>query len=427
MIKVLIITYYWPPAGGPGVQRWLKFVKYLRNFEIEPVVYVPENPSYPMLDESLASDIPDGIRIIKKRIFEPYSLAGIFSKKNAETISSGIIAGEEKQSIFQKVMLYVRGNFFIPDARKFWIKPSTSYLKQEIENENYKAIITTGPPHSVHLIGLNLKESTHVKWIADFRDPWTQIGYHRKLKLTENSKRKHGELERKVLNTADHIITTSFTTRKEFISKTSRPVSVITNGFDVEINKDDPLNTKFEIAHIGSLLSERNPQNLWKVLGELVQENLDFRENFCLRLAGKVSKDIEESIREYGLQQFLKFEGYVKHSEAIGIQRNTALLLLIEIDSEETRGIIPGKLFEYLAAKRPLLAIGPLNWDAEKIISETSAGKVFQYHEADEIKSYILEEFRKYRKNKPVINSEGIMKYHRKSLTEKLANLIKQV
>lgn len=427
MIKVLIITYYWPPAGGPGVQRWLKFVKYLRDFEIEPVVYVPENPSYPMLDESLESDIPEGIRIIKKRIFEPYSFAGIFSKKNTETISSGIIAGEEKQSLLQKAMLYVRGNFFIPDARKFWIKPSTRFLKEEIKKENYKAIITTGPPHSVHLIGLNLKESTNVKWIADFRDPWTQIGYHRKLKLTENSKRKHEELERKVLNTADHIITTSFTTRKEFISKTSRPVSVITNGFDVDTNKEALDNQKFEIAHVGSLLSERNPQNLWKVLGELVEENSDFRNNFCLRLAGKVSKDIEESIRKYGLQQYLKTEGYVNHSKAIEIQRNAVLLLLIEIDSEETRGIIPGKLFEYLAAKRSILAIGPSKWDAGKIITETSAGEVFEYHEAEGIKSYILEEFRKYRQNQPLKNSRDIGEYHRKSLTGKLANLIKQV
>ena len=134
MKKVLIITYYWPPAGGPGVQRWLKFVKYLRSFEVEPVVYVPENPSYPIIDKTFGKEIPDGIRVIKKKIFEPYSIAGIFSKKDTETISSGIIQKEEKQSALQKAMLYIRGNFFIPDARKYWIKPSVNFLKEEIQN-----------------------------------------------------------------------------------------------------------------------------------------------------------------------------------------------------------------------------------------------------------------------------------------------------
>lgn len=180
MKKVLIIAYYWPPAGGPGVQRWLKFVKYLRDFNVEPVLYIPENPSYPIRDEDLVQEVPDDIQILKKPIFEPYSLAGIFGRRETQTISSGIIEDSRKQSLLQKILLFIRGNFFIPDARKFWVRPSVKFLKQELEKRAFDTIITTGPPHSLHLIGLELKKDTGIRWIADFRDPWTQIGYHEK-------------------------------------------------------------------------------------------------------------------------------------------------------------------------------------------------------------------------------------------------------
>ncbi|SDS32272.1 glycosyltransferase family 4 protein [Christiangramia echinicola] len=427
MKKVLIITYYWPPAGGPGVQRWLKFVKYLRGFEVEPVVYVPENPSYPIIDETFVKEIPEGIRIIKKKIFEPYAIAGIFSKKDTETISSGIIQKEEKQSSLQKAMLYIRGNFFIPDARKFWIKPSVKFLKDEIERGAYDAIITTGPPHSLHLIGLQLKEDLNIKWIADFRDPWTQIGYHDKLKLSEGSRRKHEELEKRVLNSADHIITTSFTTQEEFYAKTSKPITVITNGYDSEIEYKNSFNSKFKIAHIGSLLSGRNPETLWKALQQLKQEHEDFDKLFELELAGKVSEEVLRSIKNYGLEENLNNKGYISHSKALQMQRDASVLLLIEIDSQETRGIIPGKLFEYLASGRPILAIGPDKWDAEKIISKTEAGKVYSYQDITEIKTYILSLFQKYMNKEDMVFSHDLDQYHRKSLTGKLANLIKQV
>jgi len=427
MKKVLIITYYWPPAGGPGVQRWLKFVKYLRSFDIEPVVYVPENPSYPITDKSFEKEVPKGVRIIKKKIFEPYAIAGIFSKKDTETISSGIIQKEENQSKLQKAMLYIRGNYFIPDARKFWIKPSVEFLKEEVKNGGYHAIITTGPPHSLHLIGLKLKGILNIKWIADFRDPWTQIGYHEKLKLNQSSRRKHEQLEKQVLNSADHIITTSFTTRTEFLSKTSKPVSVITNGFDTDINQTESKKTKFEIAHIGSLLSGRNPESLWKSLWELTENNSDFRSKFRLELAGKISEEVLDSIKRYGLYKYLNNEGYVSHSRAIEMQREASVLLLVEIDSEETRGIIPGKLFEYMASKRPILAIGPEKWDAEKIISETEAGSFFSYPDASGIKDHIEGLFQKFMNNAEMSKSHSIEKYHRMSLTEILANLIKQV
>jgi hypothetical protein len=277
MKKVLIITYYWPPAGGPGVQRWLKFVKYLPDFGVEPVVYAPLNPHYPLQDASLEQEVPNGMEVIKHKILEPYSVSKLLSQKQTTTISSGIIAEEEKQSLLQKMMLFIRGNLFIPDARVLWVKPSVKFLKDYLQKNKIDTIITTGPPHSLHLIGLELQKQLQVKWIADFRDPWTNIGYHKKLKLTGRAAKKHEKLELEVLKTADQIVTTSFTTAEEFRQKTTRPVTVITNGYDNTTKNSVEPDASFTIAHIGSLLSGRNPLNLWKVLGELVVENENFK------------------------------------------------------------------------------------------------------------------------------------------------------
>lgn len=426
MKKVLIICYYWPPAGGPGVQRWLKFVKYLREFDIEPVVYVPENAHYPLIDKSSESEIPKGIKVIKKNIFEPYAFASLLSGSQTKTISTGIIEDEAKQGFLQKLMLYIRGNFFIPDARKFWIKPSVKFLSDFLKEENIDTVITTGPPHSVHLIGFKLKEKFNINWLADFRDPWTNIGYHSKLKLTEKSKSKHLELERKVLEAADEIIVTSYTTREEFSKKTSKPVHLITNGFDDEKIGEVQPSEDFLISHVGSLLSGRNPENLWQSLGDLVKENKDFRDHLKLEITGAISSQVKHSILAAGLEPFVSFNDYVSHNEALKIQRRSRVLLLLEIDSEETRGIIPGKLFEYLVAKRPILAVGPKDWDAARIISETSAGKSFEYHQQPEIKSYILELFNLFKNNAGTLASGDINEYHRRSLTEKLAKIIQK-
>lgn len=425
MKKVLIVTYYWPPAGGPGVQRWLKFVKYLKEFGIEPIVFIPKDPDYPMLDESFLMEVPKDITILKGRIFEPYFLAKIFSKKGATKISSGIIADEEKQSILQKLMLYIRGNFFIPDARKFWVKPSVSYLSKYLSENNIDAVITTGPPHSVHLIGLKLKQKYDIKWFADFRDPWTQIGYHEKLKLSERSRKKHLKFENVVLNTADRIIVTSYTTKNEFSKITKKPISIITNGYDGKLNDTlKALDEHFTISHIGSLLSGRNPINLWKVLEELIMEDTDFAKNFKLKLIGTVSEEVINSIKNFKLDDNLEILGYVPHKEAINIQKRASVLLLIEIDSIDTRGIIPGKLFEYMMAKRPILAIGPEQWDVIRLLENTNAGQFFNYKEGKKLKEYILKLYQLYNQNKLTSHSYNIEQYSRRSLTAKLVELL---
>lgn len=418
--KILIITYYWPPAGGPGVQRWLKFVKYLPDFGYQPHVYIPDNPTYPILDEKLLEEVSDKAIIIKNRIKEPYRWASFLSKKNTKKISSGIIPSKKKQSLIEKVMLWIRGNFFIPDARILWVKPSVAFLKEYIEKHQIETIITTGPPHSLHLIGLQLKKHTNIKWIADFRDPWTTIGYHKELMLNENSEKKHKELEKNVLNSADKIIVTSPTTKNEFAKLTSKPIEVITNGYDVEKVTKTKLDEKFSIAHIGSFLSDRNPRILWKALKELVKENQEFAGDFQLKLIGKVSQDILETIAEFKLSKFVNNFGYVSHDEAVVHQRTSQVLLLIEIDSEETRCIIPGKLFEYMVSDRPIFAIGPKASDFEAILKETNTGHFFTYDEKAKVKETILAHYQLYKQNNLKVYPVGLQYYTRKSLTEKL-------
>jgi hypothetical protein len=424
--KLLIITYYFPPAGGPGVQRWLKFVKYLPEFGVQPIVYVPENPTYPIMDEALVSEISDQVVVLKNKIVEPYQLAAIFSKNKTKKISSGIFPQKKKQTFLDKTFLWVRGNLFIPDARVLWVKPSVSYLEKYIRENNIDTIVTSGPPHSLHLIGLALKEKLNVKWFADFRDPWTTIGYHKALRLSSYASKKHKRLEHKVLNTADTIIVTSKTTKTEFQAITPKPIAVITNGYDLENVEKQTLDTKFSLAHIGSFLSDRNPPFLWECLVELLQEIPDFKSHLEIKLIGAVSQEVLEAISEFKLNNYLNLLGYVSHHEAIAHQKKSQVLLLIEINSEDTKSIIPGKLFEYMVSNRPILALGPQGSDFAAIIKETNTGVFFDYSEKAKLKSVILDFYNQFLEGKLQANGVGLQQYSRKNLTKQLAQLIKE-
>lgn len=425
-LRALIVTYYWPPAGGPGVQRWLNFVKYFSEYGIEPVVYIPENPHYPLLDKSFLADVPKEIEIIQGPIKEPYRIAGILSKKKTKKISSGIIPATNPSPL-EKLMLFIRGNFFIPDARIGWVKPSVTLLQEYIKANPVDVIITTGPPHSLHLIAMQLKAITSLPWVADFRDPWTTIHYHKSLRLSKSSEEKHKKLEQEVLQTADHIVVTSPSTLSEFKQKTKKPISVITNGYDIKQEIQPVVDESFSIAHIGSLLSERNPQILWDVLSELSIEAKGFFDDLTITLAGAVSDDVVQSIVSAGLQENLDYVGYVSHDRALQMQHNARVLLLVEIDTPETRAIIPGKLFEYLRAKRPILALGPEGSDIAEIIGETKSGAYFNYTEKELLKNHLIRLYNAFKNDDLEVASEGIEKYARRSLTESMARLLKNV
>jgi Glycosyltransferase Family 4 len=423
-LKALIITYYFPPAGGPGVQRWLKFVKYLPDFGIQPIVYIPENPTYPIIDEGLVVEISEKAIILKHKIWEPYMLASFLSKNKTKKISSGIIPNQKKQSFLDKVFLWIRGNLFVPDARVFWVKPSVKFLEKYIVENNIDTIITSGPPHSLHLIGLKLKQKYNLKWFADFRDPWTTIGYHKSLRLSGYASKKHKALEYKVLNTADAIIVTSKTTKTEFQAITSKPISVITNGYDSENVGQQTLDSQFSLAHIGSFLSERNPRILWESLVELIAEIPDFKMHLEIKLIGAVSQEVLGTINQFGLKPYLNNLGYVSHNEAIAHQKKSQVLLLIEIDSPDTKSIIPGKLFEYMVSNRPIIAIGPKESDFAEIITTTNTGVFFDYTEKTKLKSVILDFYNQFLIGKLQANGVGLQQYSRKNLTKELAQLI---
>ncbi len=425
--KILIITYYWPPAGGPGVQRWLKFVKYLPDFGIQPVVYIPENPTYPIVDQNLVKQVSDKAIILKHKIFEPYQLASFLSKNKTQKISSGIIPNQKKQSFLDKTFLWIRGNLFIPDARVFWVKPSVAYLEKYIVDNNIDTIVTSGPPHSLHLIGLELKQKLNLKWFADFRDPWTTIGYHKSLRLSSFAAKKHKALEQQVLNTADTIIVTSKTTKTEFQVITNKPIAVITNGYDTEEVEKQTLDSKFSLAHIGSFLSERNPLILWESLVELLHEIPDFKLHLEIKLIGAVSQEVLETISQFRLNPYLNNLGYVSHAEAIAHQRKSQVLLLIEINSEDTKSIIPGKLFEYMVSNRPIIGIGPKGSDFAEIITTTNTGVFLDYSEKMKLKSVILDFYNQFLVGKLQSNGVGLQNYSRKNLTRELVELLNKI
>lgn len=423
-MKVLVITYYWTPAGGSGVQRWLKFVKYLRDFGVEPVVFTVKNPEYPITDASLEKDVPENLEVIKNPIFEPNDILSIFKKKETKT-SAGFL--NPNPSFLGKILQYIRANYFIPDARKFWIQSSVKMLKKYLSENTIDAIITTGPPHSVHLIGLALKKQCNVKWIADFRDPWTDIDYFHQLPLTEKSKRKHQELEQEVLKTADEVLVVGKTMKTNY-EKFSNNIHVITNGYDTENTPEEKvaLDDTFSITHIGLMNADRNPKILWKVLAEIALENKEFANDLQLKLIGKVAKEVEVELDKYQLKNIERI-GYIPHKEVKKYQRTSQLLLLAVNKVPSAKMIITGKIFEYLQAKRPILAIGPTDGDLAEILHKTNSGQVVDFDDKKTLKSVIITLYKGYKNQNLVVKSSNIQQFHRKNLSEQLANYIKNL
>ncbi|WP_146941584.1 glycosyltransferase family 4 protein [Chryseobacterium hagamense] len=429
--KILIITYYWPPAGGPGVQRWLKFAKYLPENGWTPVIYTPENPSYPLLDESLLKDIPDGLEIIKTKIWEPYQLAEKLNKSNKKFKAGQFDVGNN-QSWKSRLSIWVRGNFFIPDARVFWVKPSVKFLEQYLKENKIDAVVTSGPPHSLHLIGLALKERfPDLKWIADFRDPWTEISYYKHLKLTKNSDRKHRQLESEVFRNADITLATSYTDAENF-RKNGAHALCITNGFDEsdagsQISKstaDDHQQRKFTLSYIGVLEQLRNPENLWKALDELVKTNRDFAESFTLKFAGRIDDKILNSIEQSALKNHITNLGYLSHDKAINEMQVSDILLITNFPNVSSKGIIPGKIFEYLATGKQIISFGPDEADVARILEDTRAGKHFSYDDTAEIKAFLLEKFKLWKNGHLTANIQNIEQFSRRHLTKKLAEIL---
>ncbi len=427
MKKVLIITYYWIPSGGAGVQRWVKFAKYLRQYGWEPIIYTPKNPEYPSIDHSFEKDIPTDITVLKTPIWEPYNVYRNLTGKKNQAINAGFISENKKQGWKDKLSIWIRGNFLIPDPRRFWIKPSIRFLSDYLNENPVDAIITTGPPHSMHLIGMGLKKSFPLlPWVADFRDPWTNIDFYKDLNLTWLADKIHHKLEREVIQNADTVLVVSRGMEEEFAPMKPKKLQVITNGYDesdVQVGTL-ALDGRFSISHIGTLNAARNPRIVWKVLSEICAENVDFKKDLQIQLVGKVDFSVLEDIQSYGLQEQLLKIDYLSHSEAIAKQNSSQVLMLLINQSGNAKGILTGKFFEYLAAKRPILAVGPTDGDAAVVLNETGAGVMVDFADEQAAKPAILKYYNQYKKGALSVQSESVERFSRRSLTGELAGLL---
>ena len=428
MKTALIITYYWPPSGGAGVQRWLKFVKYLRQFDWDPIVYFPENPEYPEVDHSLEGDIPDNLTILNQPIWEPYDVYKRFiGRKKDEKINAAFLSENKQNPLLENISVWIRGNFFIPDARKYWIKPSIKFVNHYLEEHPVDAIISTGPPHSMHLIAMDVSRKHQIPWLADFRDPWTNIDFYKDLKLTSCSDKKHRKLEKAVLKNASVVTVISNSMADDFNKIYPRNYDVITNGYDpddIPSGSHPELDKKFSIAHIGTLVSTRNPEALWGALKNLIATHPDLANDLEIKLVGKVDHSVSNSLESYKLTQFVNRIPYLSHDEVVICQRQSQVLLLIINNTPNAKMILTGKFFEYLAAQRPILCIGPPDGDAAKILEKTHAGLLSGHDDIAEIEKHLLTYYNLFKKGDLTIESSEIENYSRKELTRQLAGLL---
>ena len=420
MKKVLIITYYWPPAGGSGVQRWLKFTKYLPKYKWKPIIYTPENPYFEVQDEALLSDIPNEAEIWKTLIWEPYALKDKLFGKGGESQSAGVISN--KKSLKNKVLNWVRGNVFIPDPKVYWVKPSVKVLLKKIKEEGIEHIVTTGPPHSMHLIGLGLKKAMpNLKWIADFRDPWSELDLLDEFHLSSSSTKKHKDLEKEVLQTADVALTVSETWVEDLKRLGGGRVELITNGYDAaDFELKPKTNDKFIVGHYGLLNHLRNPKNLWKALADLCDENTAFNAKLEIHFSGNIDGEVLVEIEAYPqLKDKIKALGYLSHAQVLQQYNEADVLLLLLFNSKSGVGNYPGKIFEYFAAQKPILAFVPEESDTQKLIEKTNTGMCFFYAETN-LKNDILRLFKKEEN----FSLENIEDFTREKLSHDLANLL---
>ena len=436
MKRVLIISYYWPPTGGSGVQRWVKFAKYLPQEGWQPVIYTPENPEQLAVDHSLEAEIPAEAEIIKRPIIEPYELYKKVLRRSGhskEAVEVNPVNAQNKSKL-QKVAMWVRGNLFRPDPRCLWIGPSVRYLKQYLKEHPADLIVSTGPPQSMHLIGRRLAAETGLPWIADFRDPWTKIFYFKHLSMTRATQKWHEKMEKKVLDQANAVVAVSPLVQKEFQAMTGTPVELITNGFD---ECDFPAGncgksagsptSEFSITHTGLFAADGNPTILWDVLSEKCSQDPEFAKLLKIKLIGKTDEQIIRAITDAGLEGNLVDLGYQPHAVAIEEQRNASVLILPLRKEPEYKAVLPGKLFEYMAAMRPVLGIGQPDGAMSMILDQTKSGVVLDWEDKAEIAVYIDQCWEKHLEGRLTTEDADISQFTRRNLTRRMAELFERL
>lgn len=430
MKRVLIITYYWPPAGGGGVQRWVKFAAYLRSFGWEPVIYTVKDGDYPIQDSTMEKEVPHDLEVIRQPILEPYTLYHWFQGKSGKGVMDANFLSQGKKTGWKdKVAIWVRGNLFIPDARFLWVRPSVRYLQEYLMKSPVDAIISTGPPHSCHLIAQKLHSGNRIPWVVDYRDPWTQIDYFDDLQLTGMARKRHESLEKSVLDECDVIVTVGQTMADDLKCITQNRTIVLTNGFD---ESDRPAglmqpDEDFTLTYIGTMNDARNPEVIWKAISELKSIQHPLIQKLKIRLVGKPEAVVKENILKYGLEELVELKGYVTHKEAIKFQNKAWMLLLVINRTSNNASILTGKIFEYLASGRPILCIGPTPGDAATILHQAETGQMFDYEDVEGVKKYLIHQFDAYQKREFSPSIGKISAFSRRNLTEKLATILNEL
>lgn len=428
MKRVLIVTYYWPPSGGAGVQRWLKFTKYLPDFDWEPYIITvdPEHATYPLLDDSLDKEVSNELKVIRTKSREWFSAYKKVS--GSEKIPYGGFANDkEKISSKQKLARFVRGNLFIPDPRKGWNRFALSEALRLLKKEQFHCVITTGPPHSSHLIGLKLSRKTGVPWVADFRDPWTDIYYYRKFYPTKAAHQINLRMENKVLSRAKKVITVSDGFKKIFANKRSVPeekIFIIPNGFDE--NDFQPgrknKNEVFRITYVGTLADSYPLDSFIEALMELKEQKASVR----LRFIGSIS-DFQKQKLEVLEAESIEYIQYVDHKKALAYMQDTTVLLLVIPDHDSSNGILPGKIFEYLASEKPIIGIGPVESDSSNILQETGAGKMIAFNDKEGMLRLLEAHYKDFKNNIPYNLSDKYLQYSRKNLSRRLSEILNEL
>ena len=431
MEKVLIITYYWPPSGGSGVQRWLKFVKYLPSFGWEPHVFTPENPSFAIQDPSLEKDVPPEAEVMRLPIWEPYDLfyrLSGFTGSKTQPSPTALVPSKNK-SFFQKASTWIRGNLFIPDPRLFWVRPSVKFLSDYVVHNHIKVIITTGPPHSIHLIGLKLRNRLpHLRWLADFRDPWTEWGMWDSLMVSKPVRSVHKKMEQKVLSRADEIITITPFYVKRFENLAQRPVRLLTNGYDEDDFKEIVYKKAdfFIIRHVGLINEKCDPRPFMRALIKEINENPAFAQDLRLEFIGEVHPDFLQFVAaDAPMKRVTTFRGNIAHDELIPLYGSSALLLLILTGYKDAEGFLPGKLFEYLASGLPILGVGPVDGDAGSLLRDTRAGRMVASEDEAGVRAVLRQTHSDWRGSiGPNVDHTHAKTFSRRAITKTLAGIL---
>jgi len=424
--RVLVVAYYWPPSGGGGVQRWLKMVRYLPDFGITPVVVCPANADYPILDPTLVSDVPSGLETIRIPIFEPYRLLRKLTGRKSKNISAGFVS-EGKKGPLIGLLGRIRGNFIIPDARKFWVRPAVCRLKTYLTTNPVDVIITTGPPHSVHLIGLALRQSTGKPWIADMRDFWLDMDHSDLFAMGPRAKAAHAALEKKVISNADRVICTTEGMASHYSNQSREAAICITNGFDTAdfINRPKRDYDHFVIGHYGTLGADRYTPSLWEALEELVAENSAFARKLRIEMIGPTDGSTLMRIQSGLPTDKLTYVPYVPHKEAVEHMCRAALLLLVVNDNSSENARLPGKIFEYIASESPILGIGVPDSDAGRLVEQSGRGHIYHRMDKAGIKSHILNCF--LSADKFEADKQFTARFTRHVLAENYATIIRTI